>query len=247
MSGVRQARCWPPSTAIIWPVTSSASTSQRTAAQRHRPGLGGEVPGGLVHRRQGRSRPHAVDPDARRQGLGHGPGGEPQRRLGQAVGKESRIGLQHPLVEDVDDGRAVRRLPREYLGQQHRRPQVGVDMVVPALAGDGVQPVVGEHRGVVDQNRQRPQRPGRAADQVMDGDHVGQIGGQGDGAPAQGLDLAGHAGGLVPGVAVVDGHVETRRRQFETDRPTDPPRPAGDQGAAATRRNLSQPDRTRPS
>src|SRR5690606_9565425 len=32
MSGVRQARCWPPSTAIIWPVTPGASIRYRTAA-----------------------------------------------------------------------------------------------------------------------------------------------------------------------------------------------------------------------
>src|SRR5207302_11273612 len=31
-SGVRQARCWPPSTAIIWPVTARASSRYWVAA-----------------------------------------------------------------------------------------------------------------------------------------------------------------------------------------------------------------------
>ena len=43
MSGVRQARCWPPSTAIIWPVTIRASISHSTASATAR---GAAVPPG---------------------------------------------------------------------------------------------------------------------------------------------------------------------------------------------------------
>ena len=135
MSGVCQARCWPPSTAIIWPVTSSASTSQRTAAatasglparlQRHGAGLGLELRRGLMDRGQGRAGPDAVDPDARRQRLRQRPRRPPQAVARQGVGEEARIGLQHPLVQQVDDGRPVRRLFGEGLGQHDRRAQIG--------------------------------------------------------------------------------------------------------------------------
>ena len=67
MSGVRQARCWPPSTAIIWPVTESG-VNQLEHGVRRWPRAAGPWPRGtaacsaansacaLVDRGQGRSR-----------------------------------------------------------------------------------------------------------------------------------------------------------------------------------------------
>ena len=75
--------------------------------------------------------------------------------------------VEHPLVDQVDDvGLAVRgQLGEQALGQHQRRSQIDRHVPPPALAIGGLGPVVVEDRGVVDQQRERPERGGGRADQ----------------------------------------------------------------------------------
>ena len=116
-SGVCQIRCWPPSTAIIWPVTASAlqQIADRGAdigrfgamSQDGGVALAGEIGFRLARIAHGGAGPHGIDADARAHALRQG-GGEPVKPgLAEAVGKKLRRRLQHPLVDDVDDVAAL--------------------------------------------------------------------------------------------------------------------------------------------
>ena len=141
-SGVSQARCWPPSTAIIWPVMLGERARNRTAsaissgvgprsAGRLRPAWRNpHRPGGLVERR---TRSDGVDADARGERLRHGAGRGEEGRLRQRVGEELGRELQDPLIDDVDDraGAFVRQEPCEVAGQEGGCAQVDGEMPVP--------------------------------------------------------------------------------------------------------------------
>ena len=143
-------RCWPPSSAIIWPVMDRrarmASTARATSS--------GSVPrcrGVEAHCRANCSadcralgsagpRPHRVDPDARRQRQRQRAGQRPQPGLGDGVGHEVRRQRPDALVQQVDHVaiRPVRQGAGEGLGEHERGAQVGLHVPVPARPVGGV-------------------------------------------------------------------------------------------------------------
>jgi hypothetical protein len=86
--------------------------------------------------------------------------------------------VQHALVEQIDDHAILsgRQLLGEILRQLEGRPQIGLHMVVPALARRGQGFVALEDRGVVDQDCQRATQVCRCTgNKSCDGCFVQQI------------------------------------------------------------------------
>ena len=139
------------------------------------------------------------------------------------------------LVEHVDDQalHTVRQLGGEGLGQQDGRAQVGLHVRLPGLHGQGLDAVVAEHRGVVDQEGDGAQRLGRAADQGRGVELVGQFGRDRRGLAAQLADLGGHRLGFVRRAAMMDGDVVAGLGAGERQGPPDPARRAGDERGSA--------------
>src|SRR3569832_2097908 len=125
------------------------------------------------------------------------------------------------------------RLGGEGLGQGQGRVEVGGDLGVEMIARQGLDAVVEEQRGVVDQQRQRPQRLGRATDQGAGLGVVGQVGLQRYRLAAPGADLGGDGLSLLGRAAIVDRHVEAGVRQGQGQGPADTLAGAGHQGCAA--------------
>ena len=161
-SGVCQARCWPPSMAIICPVTEGVSISpadrpadlakRRPAAEQHGRALAREIRLVLADALLGRAGTERHDPPMRREVLGHGPGRPGEARLGQRIGEELRRGFEHPLVDDIDDEAAGPGPPgRHRRGQQAGGGEVDGQMRHEARRRERAGCVVLEHRGVVDE------------------------------------------------------------------------------------------------
>ena len=114
-------------------------------------------------------------------------------------------------------------------------------MFVPELARQVADPVVLEHRGVVDQHRQGAERGDGCGDQALDLILVGQVGLERYGAATERAHGVCDSLGLFGVAAVVDGDVMAGLGQRETDRLSDAFAASGDEGGAG----LSQPGRTR--
>ena len=201
------------------------------APERHHSGLALELFRALPRARQRRSRADPVDPDARGERERHGLRESPQTRLGQGVGDEVLGQVPHPLVEYVDDiaGPVRRQRGRHCLHQHEGRAQIGLHVPVPALPAGGGEAVMLENRGVVDQDADRPQRRPRALDQRPRLRFVPEIGGERHRAAAGAFYRVHGPGGLVAGRAVMDRDRMTALGEGFGDRPTNPPRGAGNQ------------------
>ena len=107
----------------------------------------------LVAAGQRDARRDAVDADARRQRQRQHAGGAERGELRDAVGEVVGIGREHPVVEDVHDraGALGRQQCCEALGDDDRRHGVDREVVRAALAAWRSPHVVGEARGVVDE------------------------------------------------------------------------------------------------
>ena len=187
-SGVRHARCWPLSTAIICPVTVRARARYITASTTSERSAG--RPSGtpatsaanscfsklLV--RQHRTRPHRVHANFWREGLRHRPRRGPQRRFRQRIGEIMRRQPPHPLVDHIDDGALrARRQPRgEALREQQRRAQIDRHLPLIDLQREILGAVRLEHRSVIDEQRQRPKNALGALDQPSRLQRVGKVG-----------------------------------------------------------------------
>ena len=119
---------------------------------------------------------------------------------------------------------------RHRLHQHEGRPQVRLDVRVPARAGDRVPFVALEGAGVVDQDADGPERRLRFRQQSRDRGFVGEVGLQDGGPAARVADLARQRVRLLPALMAMEADREAGAGQGQADGAADPARAAGDQG-----------------
>ncbi len=171
-------------------------------------------------------------PDPRRQRQCHALRQRPQPGLGDGVRHEMRRQRPDPLVQHVDHHafRRLRQDSRELLRQYERRPQVRLEMRIPARAGPVVPFVAFERAGVVDQNAKRPERRLRRRDQPGHVGFDGEVGGEHAGPHAARADVAGGAVGVRAAGVAVDRDAEPGIGQGQRNRAAEAPRASRHQG-----------------
>ncbi len=118
----------------------------------------------------GRARADGVHPDCRGEALRGGPGQGPEAHLGDGVGQNSGVSfrmrwsimltisaLRQGFARSSSIGLAGACAAKAWV-RTEGCAQVGFDVAVPACRGGGVDRVVFEDRGIVDQSGQRPPR-----------------------------------------------------------------------------------------
>ena len=105
-------------------------------------------------------------------------------------------------------------------------------MRIPGGRSEGLDAVVLEQRGIVDQERQGPDGGPGLVDQGWQGVGIGQVGGQRVSMTSHGLDLAAHLFGVIGGMVVMHKDAVAGLGRLQRQATADAPGRAGDQRAA---------------
>ncbi len=187
------------------------------------------------HERQPRRDPDDADP--RRERHGEQPRRFLQRRLRQRVRQEVRVRVEELLVEQVDHHavRLRRQLVVQRLREQHRGGDVGAHRAHEVLAAEGRRVVVLEQRRVVDDAGHRAELVRALREQALHARLDGEVAVDGDGAPAELLDVGDGPQRVVARGRVVDRDIPAVGRERERDLPPDAARGARDERGAVPR------------
>ncbi len=112
-------------------------------------------------------------------------------------------------------------LPGEGLGQEHRRAQIDVEMHPPALGIQRIRAIPLEAGGVVDEAGGGPKRLAAGLDQGREVIEAGEIGLQGRGLTAHGLDFVDEARRRRRGGVIMDPDPPATGRQIERNGPAE--------------------------
>ena len=105
----------------------------------------------------------------------------------------------------------------EGLSQEHRRPEIDVEVRLPGLGIESREPVPIETGGVVDQAGRRPQRFGASLDQGRERLQPGEIGGERRRHPALAHDLGDERQGFFGRIPVMDADPPSPSREIQSN------------------------------